>query len=130
MKQADMMPDGRPGQIGLSMSTRILSYMDLDSPSYQEFYKVTEEARAFGESIQPPPEPALVDQVMKLAQDKFTARQLPDVFKKYGMDPARADKLADEMLTKGEAIGGDIILMMVAHQKDVFAPIQELADKK
>jgi hypothetical protein len=126
MIEADKQENGREGAIALAISRRLISFVDLSGSTYQEFYRLTEEARLFGESVQPAPEPSLVDQVIKLAQDKEIDTKLAPLLKQYGMETARADQLAGAMDKKGTEIGQLLVLMMIAHQKEIFQPVEDL----
>jgi hypothetical protein len=125
MKEADK----ARGTVALAISQRIISYLDLKTPAFDEFYDVTEEIRVYSESLQPQPEVSLVEQVMRYAQSKEQSRLLPELFISYGMPEARAHTLAETLRTKVDVIGQQLILVMVVHQKEVFAPLEELADK-
>jgi hypothetical protein len=126
MAAADKMPDGKDGAVALGISQRILAFLDLTTPQYQDFYKLTEEARLFGESIQPPLDPSLVDQAMALARNRQLRSQLPGLLEKYGMPADRATQLSYDMDDQGSAIGQQILQVMVLHQQEVFGPVEAL----
>jgi hypothetical protein len=119
--------DKARGTVALDISKRIVSFVDLTTPAFGEFYTVTEEIRAYGESIQPPPDVSLVEQVMRYAQSKEQSRLLPELFISYGMPEARAHTLAETLRAKVDVIGQQLLLVMVVHQKEVFAPLEDLA---
>jgi hypothetical protein len=117
------------GTVALDISKRIVSFVDLTTPAFGEFYTVTEEIRTYGESIQPEPDIALVEQVMRFAQSKEQSRMLPQLFISYGMPEARANALAETLRTKVDAIAQQMLLAMLVHEKEVFAPLEDLATK-
>jgi hypothetical protein len=125
MNQADK----TRGTVALDISKRIVSFVDLKTPAFDEFYTVTEEIRAYSESIQPQPEVSLVEQVMRYAQSKEQSRLLPELFISYGMPEARAHSLAEALRAKVDVIGQQLLLVMLAHEKEVFAPLSDLATK-
>jgi hypothetical protein len=125
---AKMIEADKKTPVAMAISERMISFADLTMPIYQEFYGVTEEIRTFGEAIQPAPEVALVDQVMKLAGDKETARQIPDLLKQHGMSDARATDVAGRLEQKGIAIAQLVLLVMLAQEDEVFAPLKKLVE--
>jgi hypothetical protein len=125
---AKMIEADKKTPVAMAISERMISFADLSMPIYQEFYGVTEEIRAFGEAIQPAPEVSLVDQVMRLAGDKATAKQIPDLLKQYGMPEARATELSARLEQKGIAIAQLVLLVMLAQEDEVFAPLKKLVE--
>lgn len=125
---AKMIEADKKTPVAMAISERMISFADLTMPLYQEFYGVTEEIRTFGEAIQPAPEVPLVDQVMQLAGDKETAKQIPDLLKKYGMPDARAIDVGARLEQKGIAIGQLVLLVMLAQEDEVFAPLKQLVE--
>jgi hypothetical protein len=117
------------GTVALDISKRIVSFVDLTTPAFGEFYTVTEEIRIYGESIQPEPDTSLVEQVMRYAQSKEQSRLLPQLFISYGMPEARANTLAETLRAKVDVIAQQMLLAMLAHEKEVFAPLEDLATK-
>ncbi|MFN3430601.1 MAG: hypothetical protein ACK46X_11680, partial [Candidatus Sericytochromatia bacterium] len=125
---AKMIEADKKTPVAMAISERMISFADLTMPIYQEFYGVTEEIRTFGEAIQPAPEVALVEQVMTLAGDKATAKQIPDLLKKYGMPEARAIDVGARLEQKGIAIAQVVLLVMLAQEDEVFAPLKQLVE--
>jgi hypothetical protein len=121
--------DKARGTVALDISRRIVSFVDLKTPAFDEFYAVTEEIRTYGESIQPEPDTSLVEQVMRYAQSKEQSRLLPQLFISYGMPEARAHALAETLRAKVDVIGQQLLLVMLVHEKEVFAPLTDLATK-
>ncbi|MNS10808.1 hypothetical protein D3C72_423310 [compost metagenome] len=125
---AKMIEADKKTPVAMAISERMISFADLTMPIYQEFYGVTEEIRTFGEAIQPAPEVSLIDQVMKLAGDKETHKQIPDLLKQYGMSDARATDVAARLEQKGVAIAQLVLLVMLAQEEEVFAPLKKLVE--
>ncbi|MNY72062.1 hypothetical protein D3C86_2105330 [compost metagenome] len=65
--------------------------------------------------------------MIKLAQDRVGGRELPALLKRYGMPDAEADAVSEELKEKSNALGQDLILVMIMNQSTVFEPLEELA---
>lgn len=114
------------GALSRGMAERLVAVADLTLPPYQELYDVAEEARAFGDSLDPPLPTSLVDQVVPLLQHKEDLPKVIALFKQYGMPDAQAEDLGNRLRAKSEAVGQLLTLTLITHEHEVLDPLEAL----
>jgi hypothetical protein len=119
--------DGTDGRMARLISERIVSYTDLTAQPFDDFVVVAEKVRAFGATLDEPVTPALLDQAIPLLKHKDDLPLVAALFSDRGMPEAEAMALATELKTKGDSVGQVLILALLAHQTEIFAPFEALA---
>jgi hypothetical protein len=122
--------DGADGRLTRAISERIVSYTDLTAKPFDDFVVVAEKVRVFGASLEKPVTPALLDQAIPLLRHKDDLPLVAALFSDRGMPEADAMALATELKTKGDAVGQMLVLALLAHQTEIFAPFEAIAKQQ
>jgi hypothetical protein len=123
---AKLVAADRDGQLARRISERLISFVDLSHPAYDELFTEVEVIRRFSEGLAVQPDPPLLEQFEALAGRRFGFRELPPLLTRLGMDATEAQAITDRMNDKAEVIGGLIMVTFVLHKTKVLEPIEDL----
>jgi hypothetical protein len=116
----------RDGQLARRISERLISFVDLSQPAYDDLFTDVEIIRRFSEGLAVQPDPPLLEQFEALAGRRYGFRELPPLLTRLGMEATEAQAITDRMNDKAELIGGLIMVTFVLHKTEVLKPIEDL----
>lgn len=94
----------QPGTFARNFARRVLGHVSLDDPNIVDLAQLTEKLRAYSAGLSTPPEPPLIDQIVKLASYGPDAKGIPPLLQRYGMSASDAATTFDRLQKDGIAI--------------------------
>ena len=111
----------RNGQGALTFAEKILSFADLSKPIYQDLHAISQEIRAYGDTLGPGKGAALMDDYVALTAQRSPVAKLPELLQGYGMPEPRIQDLT----RRYGLVGDQVFLDLAAVAKDNMGAVLE-----